>query len=495
MYTVSRTMLTSFYKVSLSVPQLFNVDFRVRQQIFQCLRRLVDDTRADDPLGIYEETCLQLALCYKMGFGVRRSELEAAKTLGQSHNDIVRDQLLALKASRGQGYNLSAVYGSFFARGLVAATIDVQYYREKNLLSSILAVNKEELEDWDVVLGPSHWIVLEKPATHQVFLENIGLLDEAESLAQDMFDKVSRILPETDSLVRRQKSSLGRALYLQGKLSMAKKMVKEVIQDSKKDSFNEGNDAADTNDITLLACIYAGQGKMKNAVSLTETLVKKLDSKFGPNHIYTLVERWNLCSMVGQVKKTKKAISLTEDLLHATILALGEEHELSVLVKIGLATMRWERRTWPGGFNGSRDDGTLRMDHIKNSQMLLGNDHPFTLELLKVTVKNLVMKARFPEAIALQEEVVRLSERRPGPTHFRTLERKRHLKMIQQTFTSYRVFQKISTINIGQYVVTPSFRVRHGFERIFWPLYKKKEEEEEEFRIDLSIGLDEAHDS
>jgi tetratricopeptide (TPR) repeat protein len=484
-------MLIMFYQVALAMPQLFEIDFRVRTQIFQCLERLADETRRDDELSVYEEACLQLAFCYKMGFGVERADAKADMFLSQSHkNHVLEDQLIALKRSTNQGYNPSAVFGFWYAGGHMCTTTDAQYYREQKLLASVQAVHEREITDWAAVLGTVHWIVIAAASHYQVILENLGLLDKAEELARNVFTEVSRTLPENDIVVRGRKYTLARALYVQGKLEMVEKLVKEAV-DGQRSSSDE-NDFAKLLQMNFLACLYATQGKLRKAAALMETLVRSFSSTFGDRHVHTLVITWNLCEIFRQQRRIKEAIVLSESLLQAATAVLGEEHELSILAKMSLTRLRWESRAWLGGYIGPRDDDTLRLDYIKSSQTLLGNDHPWTLDLMVSTVRNLIAKARFPEAIALQEQIITLSEKRPGPNHPRTIEHRGRMKYIKTMYSSYRFFERIGSLNIGQYVLTPGFRVREGLERICWPLYKKKDITnlvETPFKIDLSIGL------
>jgi tetratricopeptide (TPR) repeat protein len=425
---------------------------------------------------------LQLAFCYKIGFGIPRSEEKSKVLLAQSHkHDVLEDQLIALKQSAGPSYNPSTIYGLWHDRGVISTTTDAQYYREQNLLASVQTVHEREIMDWAAVLEPSHWIVLATAGYYQAILENLGLLDKAEDVARDILRKVSETVPENVLVVTTSKQALAKALLVNEKLEEAEKLAQEV---DKVEGATFGRPKS-----ALLPCIYAAQGKTKDAAVLMEALMDNFSSTFGADHARTLVIRWNLCEIYRQQRRIKEAIALSEPLLQAAITTLGEEHEFSLLVRMSLTRLLWERRTWLGGFNGPRGDGTLKLDFIKTSQALLGNNHPWTIDLLVSTVRNLVGKARFPEAIALQKQIITLSETRPGLNHPRTVQHRNRLRYLQKVYSSYLFFERIGSLHIGQYVLTPSLREREGLERICWPLHKKKDMTKvTPFELELSTG-------
>jgi tetratricopeptide (TPR) repeat protein len=476
------------------MPQLFEVDFRVRSQIFRCLKTLAEESLGNDIWSVYQEACLQLAFCYRMGFGVERADETAEMFLVQSHmRKVLEDQLIVLKSSVNQCYNPCTIFGLWYARGHVSTATDAQYYREQNQLTSIQAVHEREILDWRTVLGTAHWIVIVKTGHYCAILENLGYLDKAEELARDIFTEVSRTLPDNHLAVKEIKYTLARALYMQGKLAMAEKLVKEVVEMQK--TFSDEIDHTILSQMNFMACIYTTQGKRRKAAALMETLLRKFSEALGEYHIHTIIIMWNLCEIFRQQRRIKQAIRLNENIIQITTKALGEDHEISVLARMSLTRLRWERRTWIGGYIGPREDDALRLDYIENSQALLGNNHPWTLEIMVNTVRNLIFKARFDEAIALQEQIVALSEKRPGPNHPHTIAHRNRLTYIKKVYRSYLFFERIGSLNMGGYVLTPGFRVREGLERICWPLYRKKDMSKfvkKPFRVDLSVGSDQS---
>ncbi|KAF4625851.1 hypothetical protein G7Y89_g12313 [Cudoniella acicularis] len=392
--------------VAPAPPQLFEVDFRVRTQIFQCFECLADETKK-----MVDIRC------------TKRVDAKAETFLALSQKrHILEEQLIALKHSTNQGYNPSAVYGFGYAGGHMSTTTDAQYYREQKLLDSVQTVHAREILDWATVPGFPHWIVHIAAGHYQVILENLGLLDKAEELARDMFTKVSLILPETHVAVRAKEFNLARAIYMQGELEMAEKLAKEVMDGQRNSPFE--NKLAKLQQLTLLACVYAAHGKPRKAAHLMETLVRRFSETFGEHHIRTLMSKLTLAEILRSQKRIKEALELRKSVLQTATVALREEHEFPICAKMTVDRLLGEKRGLLGAYLGRRKDGTLRLEipeYIKSSQALLGNDHPFTIDLLVSTVKKLTVKARFPEAIAIQEQIIILSEERLGLNYLRTI--------------------------------------------------------------------------
>lgn len=479
------------FQIASAMSQLFEIDFRVRTQIFQCLEHLASETMGNGEFSIYQEVCMQLAFCYKIGFGTPRAEELAESFLAQSKKHQAFDsQIMALKHSTHHGFHPTTNYNLFYAEGHISTTTDAQYYREQKLLTSVQAVHEREIMDWVHVLGHTHWIIHKAAGHYQGILENLGLFAKSEDVARGLFTNMSETMPDTDPAVLYQKFTLARATYMNGNIEMAEKLAVEIIKTQ-----NHNSVQTNTSEVILmyqnifLACLYAARGKNEKAFILMGSVVESFSSFFGTDHYRTLVVRWNLCEILRNQRRIKKAIVMSESLLQAATETLGEEHEFSILVKMSLTRLLWERRGWLGGYNGPRADVTLRLDHIKASQAMLGNDHPWTIGLLFSTVRNLVGRARFTEAIALQEQIATLSENNSGPHHPQTINHKSYLAYIQKMYKNYLFMEKIGSLYVGNYVLTPSLRVREGLERICWPVYRRKDTTEViPFAIDLSNG-------
>ena len=87
--------------------------------------------------------------------------------------------------------------------------------------------------------------------------------------------------------------------------------------------------------------------------------------------------------------------------METTIKALGEDHESTIIAKIESDEIDWSSRRWLWGYFGPRRLFDLNLDLIKDSQRVLGNEYPATLQFMSHTAKHLLLKIHFPKAIAL----------------------------------------------------------------------------------------------
>lgn len=167
-----------------------------------------------------------------------------------------------------------------------------------------------------------------------------------------------------------------------------------------------------------------------------------------------------------------KAASLNQNLLETTSKALGKDHELTILAKIGSAQIDCSRR-WLWRSFRPRRKLEINLDLIRDSQRILGNEHPITLELMSHTAKTLLLNTDFPEAIALGEQIIELSIHLVGADHPDTMTRQKSLEFAKGVYRWYLRFEQAGTVRLGEYVITPSIGTRSGLERVWGPLFKR----------------------
>ncbi len=363
--------------------QLFEVDLRVKQSIFTCFQSLIREAQSNANLNFYEEVGFQLAFCYKVGFGVRKDENESRKWLLESkrHEADLEHQLQLIKSSGlGRRYDPSRNFGLWFGRGHVSMPGDVQYYREKNRLDDIYSTQENEIDDWRTVLGSTHWMVLEREEQYFHILRSLGHWDKAEDLIRGTVKSVRAEFPPSNIRVLRAQSNLATACMDQRKTDDAERLMNEVLQKS-------GNNLVSDQTATLvhqdfLASIYTAQGKIAKAIDLRSEVYTRILALLGENHIQTLRVLWNLREDFFRKGCMHKAASLNQSLLETTTNALGEGHELTILAKIGSAEIDWSSRRWLWGYFGPRKKHEPNLELIRDSQRILGNEHPTTLQLM-----------------------------------------------------------------------------------------------------------------
>ena len=452
--------------------QLFEVDIQVRRSICWCLQNLIHDAQRNANAELYQELGFQLAFCYRMGFGVRKDENECRKWLLESkrHPSDLEHQIQLIKSSTfGRRFHESTQFGLWFGKGHIPTVGDAQYFRERNRLNDIFSTQEDEISDWKIVLGSTHWMVFDREERYFHILLSLGYLDKAEALVREILRNVEESLPPDDFRVIRAKTNVAAACLNQGKTDEAERLIKQVLPKS---------DKASTSDQTTplayqnaLACIYVAKGKLTKAIKLQSEVYQKFSAILGENHIQALTVLWNLREIYFRKRRIERAASLSSKLLETATNALGEDHELTILAKTGFAEIDWSRR-WFWGYVGPRRKIDLNLDLIRSSQRTLGDEHPTTLQLMSHTSRDLIYKTRLLEAIALREQIVELSALRIGADHPNTVSRQKQLETAKNIHKWYLRFERIGTIRFGKFAITPSFGVRSGLERVWGPIYK-----------------------
>ena len=452
--------------------QLFEVDIQVRRSIRTCLQNLIHDAQRNANPELYEELGFQLAFCYRIGFGVGKDENECRKWLLESkrHQSDLEHQIQLIKSSNfGRRFHESLQFGLWFGKGHIPMLGDVQYFRERNRLNDIFSTQEDEISDWKIVLGSTHWMVLAREEQYFHILLSLGYWDKAEALVRGTLRNVEESLPSDDLHVIRAESNVAMACLSQRKTDDAERLINEVLRKSDKVSIPDQTARLVHED--LLASVYTAKGELAKAIDLRSEVYKKLSAMLGENHISALKVLWNLREDYFRRRYINRAARLSRKLLETATNALGEDHEVTILAKIGSAEIDWSRR-WFWGYVGPRRKIDLNLDLIRSSQRILGDEHPTSLQLMSHTARDLLSKTRFLEAIALGEQIVELSARRFGADHPDTVRRQKQLETAKAIHGWYLRFERLGTIRFGKFAITPSFGVRSGLERVWGPVYK-----------------------
>ena len=437
-----------------------------------CLQNLINNAQRNTNPDLYQQLGFQMAFCYRMGFGVRKDENECRKWLLESkrHQSDLEYQIQLIKWSySGRQFHESSQFGLWYGKGHIPILGDAQYFRERNRLNDIFSTQEDEISDWKIVLGSTHWMVLDREEQYFHILLSLGYLDKAEALVRGTLRNVEECLPPDDQRVIQGRTNVAKACLSQRKADDAERLIKEVLRKSEKVSMSDQPTRLVLED--FLASIYTYKGDLAKAIDLRSEVYKKLSAMLGENHISALQALWNLREDYFRKRCIKRAASLSSKLLDTATNALGEDHELAILAKIGSAEIDWCRR-WFWGYVGPRRKIDLNLDLIRSSARILGDEHPTTLQLMSHTAKDLLSKTRFLEAIPLGEQIVELSARRFGADHPETVTRQKQLENAKAVHRWYLRFELIVTIRFGNFSITPSFGVRSGLERVWGPIYK-----------------------
>ena len=287
-----------------SIYQLYLMDYRVRLYIAngfldrasQLEKRLRVDSES-------QELLIQAALCYYIGFGVKRNPTKSQELLQRCHQSIQPffghwlDELQQSENYRGFRETLFGKMDR--SRYLQRADVAQSYVGELDL-KIIVEEYRNEILDVASSLGKSHGVV---------------------TLLQ---------------------SQVSRIFVCYGSWAKAEKLESRILETKKRDlgEFHSGTLTSMAN----LATIYQGQKRWKEAEELELRVIELRQKALGPEHPDTVNTKAELVVLYGHQGRWAEAEQLQLQVLEMEKRTLGPEHPEVVKSKDTLAVIESERR-------------------------------------------------------------------------------------------------------------------------------------------------------
>ena len=435
-----------------------------------CLERLAKATEDSDPFSIRKHICFQLAVCKAVGFGNNRDESESQEWLsksGQNSNDI--DECLDwLRSCPPSRFWKSSKLSAWTQRGRLFSEppSNVKYYRKNGQLIWSHLVQKRELSDWTAVLGVSHWLVLALRNIRLCSLLNSGHFSEAEDLSRGDLNRLALTLGPADPYMLATKTSLVRSCLGQGKFDEAESLLREVISSTGSSSAESKYEHLYQQE--LLATIYSAQNKFSKAISLREVNLRRHINLLGNGHIQTINCMLELQADYTSSRRLSDAIEVNKRLLTIASRMLVKDHEITIVVRIGeLYLLRWSQSR----FANIRRlpelellDGRL----MEDCQRVLGREHFYTMCHMFDTIVYLASRAKFPDAIDLAEDLLKISAENLGEEHTWTMTRANDLTYLHSAHKRYLFYKKIGLHDgIQRFLEKSMIRTMRRSRRVF----------------------------
>lgn len=367
-------------QIASSLMSFYKTDYRIRPFIASRLNL----ASMSNPDQVYrrqwpKQAALQLALCYCIGFGVTRDEVEANNILQKHHIEPVQLERLLTQIRNIQqhtiDYGTEGLYASLQSQGYEYSfggegVLSPQYYRERALLEEFGKTLVREITDLTAMLGEEHPLTLYLIQTRAGLLKDQGHTSDAEALELRVREQRTRSLgiqhPETLDIIR------------------------------------------------SLAFTYRDQHRWERAAGLDEQLLAEDLRLYGAEHPITLTQMGNLALSLQHMGCLERAEELFEAVLEVDTKALGDEHPTTLTIKANIAGVYGKQQRFS-------EAETLFTAVIAADERILGQGHPETL-LCKGNLANLLFDdGRFAEAEKLEAELVEISSRALGEDHPDTL--------------------------------------------------------------------------
>ncbi|KAL1612049.1 hypothetical protein SLS60_000272 [Paraconiothyrium brasiliense] len=410
------------FDVATSMVQLYDVDYRVRNMIFECLKNVYSETKDIELFEIINRSVSrQIAMCYQLGFGVRRDTTLAEQwVLNSSMRNQFSESLTALCATTiplYQGWTKWAKWSNEVFAGHYERTNDMQYYRDQKLALTVIDVEKGELEDWDSALGTAHWIVRSRATLLLNKISNIGLNSLALTMAEGMLEQAQATLPPDHPVLSGMRVDLIKACLSMNKIIKAQELfyqVKPQLRDYPKClSIIENEPDADflrsIGEYGLLAAIKSSNKDPKHGEAILLQIIPRVVKLLGVQNLQCIKLQYNLVVTYSDQAKFKSALELINPLYDICRKSHGENHEMTLLLSAKRHALEK-----PPGWMKSKLKLIVRMrpgfsrDRIEACQKGLGNSHPYTLDAVNEGIDFLVGEWRYDEAARLAQTALEI---------------------------------------------------------------------------------------
>ena len=447
--------LSLTFQVVQGLLQLSDVDYRVRVMIFDSLIiRHQEVLHEPDMTRLRDAMALEIASCYWLGFGTKRDEALAEvwfskHTPNQGFFDF---RLAKLKNTLGRCYLWWTKLSQQLQIGHLDFTNDMQYYRDQQQTQAILEVERRELEDWEQVLGPGHFIVSSRSSAVCEKLINIGMRNEAIALTQSMYDRSKAVLPSDHVALNGLRSSLVKLYLMEERRVEARQYLFELHPELKDESsraklFEDVNDAVFLRDSTsyiLLAVLETDMKRYKKAETIYRLVIPRISKLLGDRNLQCVRAQFDWAMHYNYQGNYPKALEIMDLLYKVTVSNYGETHELSLLVvqtRIELqARVRIYQKTWVGRFASRKLQMWFYKEPIEAAQAHLGNDHPYTIGAINRGILALAGHVRYEEAIELAKCAVDLVEKRSGKDSHDAKHQRERLREVQTAASWHKAF-------------------------------------------------------
>lgn len=475
------------HKIANALAQLSELDYLVRSQIFQCLKALVPSTMIHVCSLFDLEICYQMAFCYRLGFGTAKNDQASKTWLARSQRSQECFEALTKGLISGippypnsLTYQPHTIFSKWYLQGHITYLHRAQYYRKQNRLEEAEAVLAREIDDWESVLGSQHFIVVSMLSILALLMLDTGHWGRCQALAQralgpgfleandDFFGDEN---PQATTPVSSAMDLLAVSYMRQGNFNKAETLQAAIVRRNERDlGLTHLKTLGSTG---ILADIHSARGQFKKAVSLLGGLQQSFSRTLGDDHPMTIRIMSTLCRTYIDQKKFSTAEDLCVQIVDRANRVLGSEDEQTIIAEIQLARIRLSQRKWFNLF-GPRKDGEPKYQLIEKCQTLLGEEHPYTLEIMWDTARSLFYKRRTEEATALMVKVVERAARRVGQNATETAYYRRKLEFLHGWHRGEELGFSLMTFDLERYVISTRHHPPPTLRRIFWILFRKE---------------------
>jgi tetratricopeptide (TPR) repeat protein len=293
-----------------------------------------------------------------------------------------------------------------------------ELYRKDGRSAQALDAFRQSVEIRVRLLGEEHPDSLACKSGMARLLRQLGKLEEARFLEEDVLDVRERVLGSEHPDTLDARACLAQTLLLQGELAAALLLQDAVLASYARQLGGEHPltlEAMNGRAATLLR-----MGRLAQAQQVLATVVAARERLFGAEHGDTLRSKLALAQALGREGDLEGARRLLVAVLQAQERRLGNDHAVTLATRDLLADVVAGQGDWAGARQ-------LHEDQVAARERTHGLDHPETLMSQRKLAEALLRRGELDAARSVQEQVLEVHARLLGEDHLDTLHSKKQL--------------------------------------------------------------------
>ena len=193
--SIKTLSFTNAYQIQSSMRELYRCDYRVRLYIAQCLEKLFHDAAERKAMDSTENITFQVALCYLLGFGVKRDEKRSAEILKDAGQESIHlPEITTQIDARRRKLSRAGVYAKLKSLDYLPRMSFYNYYLEQHVLDKALPWLLQEIKDLSVALGFYDRTVSHLNNALSLLLQMQGKEEEAEKVLVRIIETSEKVL-------------------------------------------------------------------------------------------------------------------------------------------------------------------------------------------------------------------------------------------------------------------------------------------------------------
>lgn len=444
------------FEIALSLQQFYLTDYRLRVHVAVCLEKICEQAPFTPEL---HHPSFQLALCYALGFGVAKNDVQSELFLAQSSNPaqhlkhVIND--IKTEIIGTYSFEENSLFSQLDGQDQVIWIHYGGQYRAGDKSNESELIFRREIADIRHTLGEEHYLLSILITRLKVMLQRQERYAELEALLHEEVETNKTRLGKKDSETLGSIIELTDTIFKQGRLKEAEDLQMDVLETAKEAYGNEHSYTLDSmsklastileqarweeveklqvqvfevrkrifgledkktiRSMEDLAWTYKLQGRIEEATVLWMQTTDMMRRVYGEEHPLTLSSLSNLIDTHKAQQCWEEAETIAMQVMKARQRTLGQEHP-ETLISIGkLATVYEAQDQWTKAENYMREA-------LKASILSLGEEHSDTLILIVTLASNLKNQKRWEEAKQLQNQAIDKRKQILGSDHPTTLD-------------------------------------------------------------------------